>query len=180
MVKACFQTLSSRVRVRRSQTAWHCVDFIFLERDSAIPKRAWMALAALSVRSCGGSSSVQLECSGKLADHGNDVRQFVLYHSCLSLLCILSVVTDEFGFLSHFDLRSSSSSQGIVQTSLASALASFVGWQMRLPDLFLFLFVAHYHPKISECVPVCRNSNVSSLSFCSHVISQLGSMWHSH
>ncbi len=28
----------------------------------------------------------------------------------------------------------------------------------------------------SACVPVCRKSNVSSVSFCSHVISQSGSM----
>ena len=32
----------------------------------------------------------------------------------------------------------------------------------------------------SECVPVCRKRSVNWLSFCSHVISQSGSMWHSH
>ena len=32
----------------------------------------------------------------------------------------------------------------------------------------------------SPCVPVCRKSSVSSMSLCSHVISQSGSMWHSH
>lgn len=31
----------------------------------------------------------------------------------------------------------------------------------------------------SECVPVCRKSSVSSVSFCCHVINQSGSMWHS-
>ncbi len=31
----------------------------------------------------------------------------------------------------------------------------------------------------SECVPVRRNSSVNSVSLCSHVISQSGSIWHS-
>ena len=37
-----------------------------------------------------------------------------------------------------------------------------------------------YQPKMSACVPVCRNRSVSSLSFCSHVMSQFGLIWHSH
>ena len=32
----------------------------------------------------------------------------------------------------------------------------------------------------SECVPVCKNSSVSFISFCCHVISQSDCMWHSH
>jgi len=37
-----------------------------------------------------------------------------------------------------------------------------------------------YHPKRSACVPVWRKRSVSSLSFCSQVMSQFGSIWHSH
>ena len=43
------------LRSAKLKRAWFCVDFIFLERDSAILERAQMALAALSVRSCVGS-----------------------------------------------------------------------------------------------------------------------------
>ena len=44
----------------------------------------------------------------------------------------------------------------------------------------LFVILYYVNQKTSECVPVCKNSRVSSLLFCFQVISQSGPMWHSH